>query len=79
MLKESEPRRLRGHTKQDGTRLGLPAGLIDDMAGFGTLGAGLGGLIGSFADLPGLGMAIGGQLGLLFTIMKSLISGKRSA
>jgi uncharacterized membrane protein len=51
----------------------FPLNVLDDMAGFGTLGASLGGLIGSLTSEPGILMLVGGQLGALCAIMIHLI------
>lgn len=51
----------------------LPLHVVDDIAGFGTLGAGLGGIAGSFLDAPGVAMAFGAQLGALWAIVMHII------
>lgn len=57
----------------------LPDGLLDEMVAFGTLGASLGGLAGSFVEAPGFCMIAGAQLGFLFTVLKFILFVDRSA
>lgn len=51
----------------------LPLEVLGDIEGFGTFGASLGGIVGSFIDARGVATAFGGQLGALWAIVMHLV------
>jgi len=53
----------------------FPPHIIDDIAGYFTLGASVGGAVGSYLDHPAFGLAIGGQLGVLAALLEHIIRG----
>lgn len=53
----------------------IPLNVLDDMAGFATLGACLGGLLGSFTGEIAILMIIGGDIGAIYVVIARLISG----
>ena len=77
MLKESDPLQQARRRKRPASGwLRLPAHLLDEMVGFATLGACLGGVAGSFTETPAIFMVFGAQFGALWTIVLHMIRGE---
>ena len=53
----------------------IPPHILDDIAGYFTLGASVGGVAGGYLGHPAFGLAIGGQLGVLVALIEHLIRG----